>query len=264
MIQSILRTEAGVTEGDYRLAPDVIFLRIQDGSARLLDLGGNFYALSQMGAQMLYGALHGDTAAVAVRIATEYHAEIFHVQSDLHAFLLDLEEKRLISHVRRSRRLFQSKRIFPLFVLVPLLRAIAACPCSLQRKTWALLTLAFVAVRLFGWPRTIASWHYCLARTQSMQEYASGNVTTELEQSAKDVDEAVRSIAARHFLHVECKERALTCWWLLCSAGFPAKLVLGVHLFPLGCHCWCEVGQLVLSDDEDRCVQFTPVHSYGG
>ncbi|HZO73630.1 MAG TPA: lasso peptide biosynthesis B2 protein [Ktedonobacteraceae bacterium] len=264
MIQSILRADAGGAEGDYRLAPDVLFLRIQDGSARLLDLSGNFYALSQMGAQMLYEALHGNTAAVAARIATEYHAELSHVQSDLYAFLHDLEEKRLISHARCSRGLFQSKRIFPLIMLVPLLRAISAFPCSLQRKTWALLTLAFVAVRLFGWPRTVAGWRYCLARTQLTQEYASSNVTTELEQSTKDIDEVVRSIAARHFLHVECKERALACWWLLCSAGFPAKLVLGVHLFPLGCHCWCEVGRFVLSDDEGRCGQFTPVLSYGG
>src|SRR5581483_12188079 len=126
-----------------------------------------------------------------------------HVQSDLYAFLHDLEEKRLISHARCSRGLFQSKRIFPLIMLVPLLRAISVCPCSLQRKTWALLTLAFVAVRLFGWPRTVASWRYCFARMQSTQGYAFGNISTELEQSAKDVDEVVRSIAARHFLHVE-------------------------------------------------------------
>lgn len=267
MIQSILRADTEVTEGDYRLAPDVLFLRIQDGSARLLDLGGNFYALSQMGAQMLYEALHGNTAAVAARIAREYHAEVSHVQDDLHAFLHDLEEKRLISHIQRSRRSLQSKRPLSLLVLVPLLRAISVCPGSLQRKAWALLTLALVAVRLFGWPHTVASWRRYLVWAQrcvSAQKYASSDVTTELEQSTKDIDEAVRSVAARHFLHVECKERALACWWLLCSAGFPAKLVLGVHLFPLGCHCWCEVGQLVLSDDEGRCGQFMPVHSYGG
>jgi len=264
MIQSILRAEAAGAEGDYRLAPDVLFLRIQDGSARLLDPGGNFYALSQMAAQMLYEALHENTAAVAAHIATEYHADVSHVQSDLHAFLHGLEEKRLISHVRRSRRSFQSKHALSLLVLAPLLHAISVCPCSLQRKTWALLTLACVAVRLFGWPRTVASWHSYLVRTQSTQKNASGDMTAELEQSIKDIDEAIRSVAARHFLHVECKERALACWWLLCSADFAARLVLGVHLFPLGCHCWCEVGQLVLSDDEGRCEQFMPVHSYGG
>src|SRR5215467_9761909 len=125
MIQSILWAEAGGTEGDYRLAPDVLFLRIQDGSARLLDLGGNFYALSPMGAQMLYETLQKGTAAAAIRIATEYHAEISFVQSDLHAFLRDLEKKRLISRTQRCRRVFQSKHILSLVVLTPLFRAIS-------------------------------------------------------------------------------------------------------------------------------------------
>ncbi len=263
MIQSILHAETGVTEGDYRLAPDVVFLRVQDGSARLLDLGGNFYALSQTGAQMLYDTLHGDMAAVAAHIAAEYQAELSHVQSDLYAFLHDLEQKRLIFHTRRSRRALQSKRRLSLLVLEFLLRVISACPGSLERKAWALLTLAFVAIRLFGWPRAIASWHRYLVRAQSTQKHISGKVATGLEQSAKDIDEAVRSIAARHLLHVECKERALACWWLLCSAGLSARLVLGVHLFPLRCHCWCEVGELVFSDDRERCEQFTPILSYG-
>src|SRR5215831_9215666 len=112
-------------------------------------------------------------------------------------------------------------------------------------------------IGLFGWPKTIASWHYYL------QKYVPSSTVTESEQSAKDIDKVVRTVAARHLLHVECKERALSCWWLLYSAGFAAKLVLGVNLFPLECHCWCEVGQFVLSDDQDRCEQFTPVLSYG-
>src|SRR3989440_8356843 len=139
MIQSILRAEADLTDSDYRLAPHVIFLRIQDGSARLLDLGGNFYAISQMGAQMLNESLTVGTATAADRIATEYSAELSHVQNDLHAFLHDLEEKRLISHNQRSQDAFQSKNILPLLVPVPLLRCISVCPASLEKKTWALL-----------------------------------------------------------------------------------------------------------------------------
>lgn len=266
MIQSIFRAEVDVTESDYRLAPNVIFLRIQDGSARLLDLDGNFYAISQMGAQMLYETLKGGIAAVAVRIATEYDTELSHVQNDLRAFLHDLEKKRLISRAQRSRGAFSSKHILPLVVLVPLLYGISVCPFSLERKTWALLTLAFVSIRLFGWPTTIARWYDYLVWAQGhipTQKHAPGSVTTALEQSMKDIDQVVRSVAASHLFYVECKERALSCWWLLYSAGFSAKLVLGVNLFPLGCHCWCEVGQFVLSDDQDRCEQFTPILSYG-
>jgi hypothetical protein len=270
MIQSILRAEADLTNSDYRLAPHVIFLRVQDGSARLLALGGNFYAISQIGAQMLYETLTMGVATAAARIATEYQAELSHVQNDLYAFLHDLEEKRLIFHTQRSQGAFQSKNILPLLVLMPLLHCISVFPTKLERKTWALLTLASVSIRVFGWPKTIESWgagkpnsYRAEAGQVPTQKHAPGNATTELEQSAKDIDEVVRTVTARHPLHVECKERALSCWWLLRSAGFSARLVLGVSLFPLECHCWCEVGQCVLSDDQDWCEQFTPIISYG-
>lgn len=256
MIQSVIHAEADLTNSDYRLAPHVIFLRIQDGSARLLDLGGNFYAISQTGAQMLYETLTMGTATVATRIATEYHAELSLVQNDLQAFLRDLEHKRIILHNNRSGGTFQNKNIFSFLVLMLLLYCISVFPTKLERKAWALMTLASVSIHIFGWPKTIAAWHYYL------QNHAPSSTTTELEQSVKDIDEVVRRVAARHFFPVECKERALSCWWLLYSAGFSAKLVLGVNLFPLACHCWCETGQFVLSDDQDRREQFTPVLSY--
>lgn len=257
MIQSIIHAKADLTNSDYCLAPHVLFLRIQDGSARLLDLGGNFYTISQTGAQMLYETLKVGTATAAACIAQEYHVELSHVQNDLHAFLHDLEKKRLISHTQSPRRLFQKRNILPFLVLMPLLRCISVCPASLEKKTWALLTLASLSIRLFGWPKTIASWHYYL------RKYASRCATTELEPFAKHIDQVVCTAAAQHPLHVECKERALSCWWPLSSAGFSAKLVLGVDLFPLECHCWCEAGQFVVSDDQDRCEEFIPVLSYG-
>jgi len=256
IIQSIFCVESGLTESDYLLSPNVIFLLIQDGSARLLDLGGNFYAISQTGAKMLSETLKVGTATAAARIATEYSAELSHIQEDLHAFLHNLEDKRLIFRNQQSRDAFQSKNILPLLVLMPLLRCISVCPASLEKKTWALLTLASVSIRVFGWPKTIASWHHYL------QKHAPNRAIRELEQSAQDIDKIVRAVAAHHPFHVECKERALSCWWLLYSVGIPAKLVLGVNLFPLQCHCWCEAGQIVFTDDQDRCEQFTPILSY--
>src|SRR5512135_2405391 len=98
MIPAILRAETGPVESEYRLAPDVILLLIQDGSARLLHLGGNFYAISQTGAVMLYETLKADTATAALRIATEYRAKLSQVQNDLRAFLHNLEERQLIYH----------------------------------------------------------------------------------------------------------------------------------------------------------------------
>lgn len=257
MIESIHYPEANLASCDYRLAPDVVFLRIQDGSARLLNLRGNFYALSRTGAHMLNETLREGIATAALHIATLYRTELSLVQRDLHAFLRNLEEKELIYRVGQHPRVIQDKNALPQLLLPPLLHFILICPLSLEKKSWSLLTLASLAIRLFGWPKTIASWHAYL------QKYAPRCVTGELEPSVHKIDNAVRRVAACHPFHVECKERALCCWWFLSSAGFSTQLVVGVSLFPLECHCWCEAGQFIISDDRGRCERFTPVLSYG-
>lgn len=267
MIQSILRPEADVINSDYHLAPDVLFLRVQDGSARLLDLGGNFYSISQTGAQMLYQTLVMGKATAAVSIATEYRVECSHIQNDLHAFLHDLEKKRLIFHTRHPQSAFTNKNILPSLLLIPLLHGISLSPVSQRNKTRLLLTLAHVAIRLFGWPKTVACWQSQFKRVRRVWKTRvhtpASCGTALLEQTVQDIDKVVCSVAAHHLLPVECKERALSCWWLLRSTGLAATLVVGISLFPLECHCWCEVGQWVVSDAQDRCQQFTPILRYG-
>jgi serine/threonine protein kinase len=176
--------------------------------------------------------------------------------------LLSLSVPLVINHftTQQPAGAFQRKNILPFLVCTPLLRCISSCPISLEKKAWALLALAFVAIRLFGWPKTVASWQHSLDLQHP--HAPTGSATTELEQSAKNIDKVVRAVAACHPFHVDCKERALSCWWLLCSAGFSAQLVVGVKLFPLASHCWCEMGPFVLSDAQDRCQDFTPIISY--
>jgi hypothetical protein len=259
MITTILSAEtAGAWEGQagYTLAPDVVLLLIQDGTARLLDLGGNFYAISAMGALMLHETLRWGAATAVHRIVVEYNVAVQQVQHDLRVFLDDLQQKRLISRLERSPRQDARTSIATSFVLLPTLRCLHAWTVSVKTRAWSLMTLAYIAVRLFGWPRTLAAWqHYYHA-------YTAPGEPVNTERVAKAIDGAVRAVAASHPFDVRCKERALCCWGLLRSAGFPAKLVLGVALFPLGSHCWCRLGSLVLSDDEERCEQFTPVLSY--
>jgi len=73
MIESIIHAESDLTNSDYRLAPDVILLHVQDGSARLLDLGGIFYTISQTAAQMLDETLKVGTATACLRITIRVH-----------------------------------------------------------------------------------------------------------------------------------------------------------------------------------------------
>lgn len=90
---TILQTETPIA-GDYLLAPDVLFLLVQDGSARLLDLNGNVSTITLVGAKMLYESLRTDTTTAAARIAAEYCTAVSLVQNHLHAFLFDLEQVR--------------------------------------------------------------------------------------------------------------------------------------------------------------------------
>ena len=83
-----------------------------------------------------------------------------------------------------------------------------------------------------------------------------------IESGVRALDDALRQTAAGHLLVMACKERALSCWALLRWAGAPAALVVGLDLFPLTGHCWCEVGSRIVTDFEDRCASYMPVARY--
>jgi hypothetical protein len=118
------------------------------------------------------------------------------------------------------------------------------------------LPLARLCVRVFGWTRTVAVWQQC-------QRAGSGTVgEEEADKIVKAVDEAVSRAAAKYPFQVACKERALCCWALVGSTGVPATLVVGINLFPLCAHCWCESGLWTPGDDPDHCKRYVPVVRY--
>lgn len=241
---------------EYVLAPDVIFLPVQDGTARLLDLRGNFYTISTIGAQMLRATLEWGVTAAAQQVAVQYGVESHSVQVDLETFLRALESRRLIFRRRARRISCRLSTVLSSLFLVPVLCCIQQCIRCEKSKAWALLALARVSFGLFGWTQTLIVWkqHFRLTRE---------NVpVNKQEEIARTVDKTVRCAAARHVFRVECKERALSCWALARSAGAPASLVVGVRVFPLEGHCWCEINSYVFSDERDRCQTYAPVVVY--
>src|SRR5688500_13541787 len=119
MIQAILSSErpgTGTEAGEYVLAPDVLLLLVQDGTARLLDMDGCFYALSAIGATMLQETLQHDTTTAAQRIATHYGVQAQRVQGDIETFLAELERRRLI-HRREARSPSKTTRALPFLAL---------------------------------------------------------------------------------------------------------------------------------------------------
>jgi hypothetical protein len=114
-----------------------------------------------------------------------------------------------------------------------------------------LLAAARIFIRIFGWNETRRTW---------LEQPA--HCTAAWTPNADAIAEAVRRAAAGHLLGVSCKERSLCCWALCRTAGIPASVVLGISLFPLASHCWCETAAGCLTDFPDRCESFTPVLKY--
>jgi hypothetical protein len=258
MITAVVSAETAAVQErtDYVLAPDVILLLVKDGTARLLDLGGNFYAISATGATMLFETLRQGTVAAAHKIAVQYNVDIHQVRRDLQVFLEGLEHERLLHRPGTPPARHRPQSITSSLALLPVLCCIHTWMPSVKARAWALLMLAYISIRVFGWPRTLRVWQCFYHKIPPRHD------VREIEQTASAIDGAVRAVAADHPLHIACKERALCCWALLRFAGLPAKLLLGVDLFPFTSHCWCQLGSLVLSDDEDRCQRFTAVLSY--
>jgi hypothetical protein len=245
-------TLAATSEAEYALPPDVIFLVVADGSARLLDMGGSFHAMPAVGARMLRETLaHGAAAAVA-RIAEDYGVGRQQVESDLTDFLRDLESQGLLHN--RDRRRGGSGRVgLARLLLRPAIHGTHRCLKSPEAKARILLGLARLSFAAFGWTRTVAVWREAHAHFPARQ-VGAGDAET-----IKALDGSVRAAAASHPVAVACKERALCVWSLARAIGLHASIVVGVELFPIAGHCWCEVGTHTLSDDREHCDRFTPV-----
>jgi hypothetical protein len=237
-------------EAAYCLPPDVILVTVDDGSARLLDMAGDFHAVPAVGARMLKETLTNGADAAATRIATHYGVARQQVENDLTVFLSELERQGLLCR-ERSRRSDASG--LARLLLRPSLAATHRLLRSPQAKARSLLALARLSFALFGWSRTVAAWkdaHACFPTREVGERDA---------ETIQALDRAVRTAVASHPVSVACKERGLCSWSLARAAGLNASVVVGVFLFPIAGHCWCEVGSQLLGDDQERCIEFTPV-----
>ncbi len=256
MIQVVaLSCQSGTGKGEYAISPDVVFLQIDDGSARLLDLGGEFFAVPATGAEMLRGVVEQGTAATVCRLAAEYGVGEERIRADLDILMHKLEARGLIYSLGKGRPRRSCGGLASLIVL-SWLRQVLRSRRSWQKKAGRLMTLARLSFRFWGWARTVSLWKECLPESKCQV------TAEEEEETVRAIDEAIRAAAAGHLLEMACKERALCCWALIRSAGVPAKLVVGINLFPLAGHCWCEGGSRTLSDFPDRCATYTPVVRY--
>jgi hypothetical protein len=240
----------------YSLAQDAAMILMDDGSARVLDMAGRFYTLAPAGALMLQETLTHGAAWAAGHVAEVHGEQLSRVQADLDRLLADMTSRGILrqgdASARRPRLLsatrWASWVLTVVFGLMP----------WLKKRPTALLGLAKISFGLFGWTATLSAWR----RHFPLRAPSPCDNPLDAAAAARAIDEAVRNAAARQLLGVACKERALCCWALARAAGLPATLVIGVELFPLAGHCWCEIGPWTVSDDRDSCKRYTPVLRY--
>jgi hypothetical protein len=237
----------------YGLAPDVFLVPVPDGTARLLNMGGRFYALSGVGAAMLRATLDHGPAVAVQQVAAGYGTDPRRVRSDLDRFLRTLQNAGLVHLADKRPANCRSPRGSLLLMVV--LGCLYRFLQSVRARASGLMTLAYVSCRLFGWTQTLAAWQ---RYHDTWPPIAGRGRPTD----AAAIEKSVRAAAAGHVLAVECKERALAAWSLARTIGLPASLVIGVHFFPLAGHCWCQSGVRVLSDEPERCEAYQPVVRY--
>jgi hypothetical protein len=251
-IQTYRALPAERDTAEYVLPPDVILVTVGDGSARLLDMSGDFHAVPAVGARMLQETLGLGAAAAVSRIAAHYGVAREQVQNDLPAFLSELESQGLLYSRGRGRCHRKSGLALARMLLQPCLLATHRLRSS-DAKARILLVVARLSFSLFGWTQTVTAWQDVHARCAARPagEPDAGTI--------QELDRALRAAAASHPVAVACKEQALCAWALARAAGLQAALVVGIDLFPIAGHCWCEVRGHPLSDDRERCDRFTPV-----
>jgi transglutaminase superfamily protein/coenzyme PQQ synthesis protein D (PqqD) len=245
MISEVLTSTPPVSPKAYRLADDVLFIRLEDGSARLMDLSGDVYVLSDTAARMLAGCLSADPEATWARLTAEHGVPTEGIRADAQGLLSDLVRAGVVlfpgSSAPRQRRARMA------VVLAAVLRL-----CLRRRSAAGLVTLAHVATHALGWAQTVRVW-------MDVVEPAG----TEASDPLAAIEEATRRAIAHHPLDVGCKERALCAYALARRSGWPARLVLGAYPFPFTSHVWCESGSRILADRyEDGCDLYTPVLTY--
>lgn len=218
----------------------MLLVRAPDGSGRLLDLAGSFYAVDPIAADLLADLSRGSRTATVHAAARRYGISEEQIAADLDALLAELPPG--IGTEETARRPGWVDTL--VVALLSLLRRVG----HPRLRTWVLLAAARVCFAAAGWSRTLRWWTSLPTR--------GGPAGS----SAAEIDRRVRRQATGSVLGHTCKERAVVCLAEARAAGQPAAVVLGLSFYPLATHSWCVVDDdVVLGDLPDLCVAFQPV-----
>jgi hypothetical protein len=230
------------------LSADAALVLDTNGASAVLDMNGAFFGISTIGAVMLKGALLHGREATANMLAQRFGVEPARIATDLDRLITDLQVRGVIHGHSTSKT---PRRLSGAAFAARFLAGIFRITRKDSRRAVASLVLSRLSFALFGWKATIDAW-------RSRFPERKGSETAQ----ASAIDAVVRHHAARIWIGIDCKERALSCFALARAAGLSATLHVGVALHPLGGHCWCRVGSQVVGDDAENCDRYLPVFRY--
>ncbi len=257
MIRSISNAEAydrTYPEAAVRLEPTVVCVLLEDESARLLDMDGEFYALPPEGARMLCAALRYPPRKAMEKVAAHYGLTISQIASDFQEVIRALESGGLVFRSRDGNKKAAPKKSSK--KIGQLIRFVFRSAHTLPGLTWALLSLARGSCLIYGWHGSATAWQ--MVKPQVPPKLSFISAPTALTR----IDRVLQQCAASHILGASCKERALTAALLLRSMGMPSQLQVGIMLYPFTSHCWCQCDSEVIGDDPQRVLRFTTVYTY--
>jgi hypothetical protein len=239
----------------YILEEDVLWLLVDDGTSRLLNLNGVFLALDRestceirlvvFGESIVPDSSSGEGADSTQDVAPR-RSESVNVPRPL---MEELLRKGMVVRRGGARRVV---RLFPEWLGLPRwLRSLrigsSRRPSTLGFWGWSRLGLM---IRCAGLGRTIRA-----AVEAAASEGESFAANRSLADLLSERDGLIRH-AARSGWPVTCKEKAIAAFLYARANGFRPQMVLGVDLFPFRAHLWCECDGEVLSDPPEECHEF--------
>jgi hypothetical protein len=239
----------------YCLAPEVILVPVEDGSARVLDLQGQFFALSEVAAQMLRDTLELGSDGAVRSVVQRWGVDLPRAKADYETFLADLLRQGLLVPAGQPARPPRLRTRLAAALMGVLLRVLPRLQRTMTGKAVRLLALANLSCRWLGWAQTVRLWQRVFKPQRPLDGAAA-------EEARAAIDQAVRQAITQAALSHACKERGLASWALGRCLGLSPRLTIGINLYPLHGHCWAELGTTYLGDDAERCTQFQPVRTY--
>lgn len=232
------------------LAPDTALALSETGNANLVDLSGAVHALTPVAAQMIALTLETGRDAAIATLVNAYDAPANRISADLDQLWNSFVARGLIVRADESRLRQKVSRVAHLFAW--LTDRAHRMPLPFSMRAAMMLAFAGLSCRRAGLAATAFAWR---------RRFGSGGATNAdavLEDAA-----TIHAAATRHWLKVDCKERALTAWAVARRKGIDARVVIGLRLYPLGGHAWCRVGDRVIADDAEFCSAHKAILEYG-